>query len=1572
MSAALPRKDWKEQAGQLLRQITMSRLDTPTMFPGKEHIQGKASPLPPLRDNLNKFFSKTIDSLVSIEPLSNMIKLAPNDIIQEKDKVYKELKRLKEKAIFAQLQVKAFLESKEKSYSRTKLLLGDLFEGGVGFAEAEKLKSIMDENRSIELNLSANYLSLEQLEETESKLKKDKTNIDQTFAQQIAEKRVQFEKLNNQLMQLLSKNSLKCDELRRICEIIEHADKIKFRVSHFRHVCDIRDSFRWVHLLDQFLDLPETSQDIFRKMSERLDFFDTSKHLEFDVLKSKLSRFVDAIEKQGDLNFFKTILDPVKDIESTDPSIQGLIDFIKTSRWTIIAKHRLHTKSMMVEELEDLYKNAPPNKKDSHDPIYHKVKELYNQMRLADNQLVILLKDMRDFLVNLDEIKISQPDSVEKIEAYNKKFTELTDIYENKLECIESLKNTDRYNNCLGLLTAINCALSIAQRRLIKRDVLDKVELLMWTIDEATLKSHPLLIRVLSSLNDKKIIQEFLSILEQHTLSSSLDDKIDINTAQKYIEIMKSDKNPIDYSEENEMMDKLVHRFKVWEEAALDFVRKYEVNSIETDYSLFRSTEFDSFTSQYQELMEELKSLHFYSDMVTAVLAVHFCVQTLDFTYGAGRKRADWEQLLVEGEDLAEIVPDFNARVQGELEKAKELIELSVECLKERACAKSIKSLREQLPKCAINLEEEMPGISERLVAEADLSEKIENVLGGDHKLKLIDLERINDEIKSSPIDFGETGRTLENTLQICKAFISAIKEMKKLPKDIKRAKLIYSTLPLFSPNFEAILAQMEEEEAILDELNDMLAKNTDFNDFDRISQMEANVAQIKYYNVERPRTGLFKQKVNLLVRISKMPDSQLSLPYMIVKSMRLECNELIKKYDNDDELHLLNDFLNDVDNEAKSYLASLANVKNPATLDKIKKTIMNFVDISGELIELQARVRLKSGGLRMDAGPLSTSFAPQSILKTQATGVLPKPPTLPLTRPPAGLVPIRTVTFDPSNPTIVRRADEENGDGIHGPPVPSYMATLGMRANGDGKPSLDLHATRSSMLSSLRVELQKNTSVGETEAECANIAQTIERTIFLRTNPEGTYSLKMSKVLKLFQNISKLKRISLLIVAKNYSVDLILFLMEFPINVLQDMDNDKDKLLKNLNLNISQVQADPNHKSVLDQTDHFTYIPSHNNGTVASKLLITPPSVISQLPTLRKRQPDTQEQSSQSLKPMLSAQKSLFQASTTPTLSNTTGAITNNIHPGVLNEEFEDELNTARQTHEPTSLDPYKIAKLKAKPSEDADRANNKFSELSGKTGDKSGDNLARGLQRGGNEKRGEIDIISEDSQREEKDGYRIKRKKSADKNQSVPAAIPSRVALYSDHTSDQNPWSVYKGTLKFEPRNPGFPPLNVDYCDLITVELKSKVSTFPKLPDKIEFKGAIEQAEFASTIDKMIKKPGKNFSYLLGFLKSNENTDSLFKLVTKTNSAFCCKYNPYTKLFLFNKTAFNKSWHEPMEVCSQKIYHALSNFMWLIVINLQTIEKDHPTITTIDPHAIYSQNLFEGFIPQESKLVI
>lgn len=1451
MSSLLSRKDWREQATNLLRQVAASRLDVPNMFPNKEHVVLKEAPSSTLRENLHKFFAKKPDSLVQIETLSALLRQTPPEVIQEGDKQYKELKRLQQQTLYVQLQAKGFLDSREKTYSHTKLIVGDTYAGGVGFPEAEKLKAVLDENRSVERTLATNSISMEQLEELEAKLKADGSVVDPSFGKLITDKKAQFEALNNQLMQLLSKNSLKSNELRRICEIWELSESIKFSVNHHRHVKDIRDSFRWAHLLELFFNQSDQTAQKFREMAEKIVQVDTKKPLDLERLKTKLTTFAEGGEQ--DAGVFQALLEPVKSVESTDTSIQALIDTIHNACWSTEARAKLSTRAVTADELETLFRQAPASKKQAADATFMKVKELHGQMRMADNQTVLLLKELREFAYDVDDAKIKSDEGKSKMAQFNKKLHELLHIYDVRLASVAGLKSTERFAQCEGLLAALNCASAIVLRRPLAPDQLESADAAFETDDADAYRDNSLLQRVFGCLADKKLVDEFLGIVEQaQGEGSTLDDKVAIDTARKYIEIMKSEESPVSYAREIYRVDSYVERFEAWDGRCLQFVDKYSIDKVEDDFEKFVEDDLETFQEEYDYLIAELKELHFYSDSVAALQALKFSVDSLLFLHGPKRPKEAWQGLLARGEEIQETVPERFQLVQAEIAKAAEILEVGAEVAKEKPSYLAVRRLRELIPECRVDLEDDLAACLSRLDEEELLAEKIDLVLSVDYKLRLSELEKTNEEVKASSINFEEVGKKVDHATQICRAFMSAVRDMRKEARDIKKAAQLYLSLPLFSPSFEAILLQLIEEEETLEALEGLLSMEADVADFDLISSMEARLAQVKYYDVERPKVILFKKKVTLLAKISRGTDTSFQLPYLVVRSMRQECHELTQRFDNDEELELLDIFLGDVDNEAREYLNTVAQSKVPIQLDKVRKTVMNFVDVSTDIAELHAKAKGKAPALMLAAMNANAQKAGVAI-KT--------------------LLPVKPNQF----PAVPQKPEPELV-------IPSYVSTLAIKANGA---KADTLAMREGLAAGLKIAWLKNPFATETDVEWVHVSHALEKAVHAKAEP-GTYVAQMQKMLKLVQNLSRLKRITTLAAAKRYNVDLLLAFMELPVGTLIELENDKDKLLKMVTQACGHGQPAPMVEEKVDEKSRMKQEAERD----------------------RVRRPhDTDD----------------------------------------IEEVHRDRLE---------SLDNYRIAKIKPAQTDDCGKG---MEDLL-KDADRVVESLKDQLKSIHDRK--DVDLVSEGSRHEDqKDSYRIKKIKKASepkvhKEMVVQPKIEEGIL---SKIPDQPVWSVYKGTITFEMRGLDGMIVQVDYCDMITIESKNKVMNFPKLPEKLDVKGPFEHQDFVNQIEKLVKKPSKLFGFLFGILKSNDSVDTIVRAAVKSNCTFYTKYNQNTKLFIFPKSMFNKSWHDGLDICSRKIYHSNAEMYWLIAYHLNPAEKNKPALPMIDPHPIYSQNYFD-----------
>jgi hypothetical protein len=412
MSSSLTRREWRERADYILRLTENNRLDVETLFPSNEHLSSIPFPNAELRENMNKFFNKSLASLTELETINGLLKLSPNDVAGECDRSFELLKKLQHQGLSLQRTIKDFLTMKDKTYSQAKLLYGNLLTLGVTFAEANTLRTFLEQFKRIETQLCCNFMSLEQLAEFEEKLRKEKGGtLDTSIEQHIAEKRRVFEGMNSRLMELLSLKSMTIDDLRAVCELVENANNMKFKLSHFRHVCDLRDTFRWVQVLDMFLSHGDRAPERFTELWSKQEEIDLTRNINLENVKEKVRIFIDAMEDQSDLQFFKVLLDPIKEIELTDPSIQAIISLIKSTEWTVIAKHKLNMKNLTREDLEILTKNIETIAKAGLNQTLSKIVELYHLLVNTEVNTRTLLQDLKAFTNSLDENTIALRES---------------------------------------------------------------------------------------------------------------------------------------------------------------------------------------------------------------------------------------------------------------------------------------------------------------------------------------------------------------------------------------------------------------------------------------------------------------------------------------------------------------------------------------------------------------------------------------------------------------------------------------------------------------------------------------------------------------------------------------------------------------------------------------------------------------------------------------------------------------------------------------------------------------------------------------------------------------------------------------------------------------------------------------------------------------------------------------------------------------------------------------------------------------------------------------------------------
>ena len=1188
----MTRKEWRDRADHFLRMTEVNRLDVEELFPKKEHLLSTSSTCPTMRENLQRLFNKNLTSLMDCDCLGSLLKVAPPELQVENDRMFEHLKKLYFQTTQLQIAVKDFLHSKDMPFSQAKALLGRTLSLGVGFVEATPLRTLIEEYRRMEQSLTCNFLSLDQLDEIEIKLRKEKVGqLDPSISQHLAEKRALLESLEARLFAHLSKSSLTSEELRSVCEIIDQANNAKCKLSHFRHVCDLRDSFRWVHLLNIFLSQPDHSLERFSELVARQEDCDLMQPIVLEEVKQKVRLYIDSLDNISDLQIFRAMLDPIKDIQLTDPFIQGIISLIETNKWSVVAKHKLNTKTMSRIDLEEIVKNIESIAKAGLDQTLHKILDIYEQLVCCDHLLKPLLSEIKYFLEPLDDNKIALRESQLELEVFNSRYNSVQQIFKCRLDCIPELQIKGMFRSCRGLLAILNCSSALNLKGSIQRDQIDEVGYFCSSEVELQFKNHPLVKPIVDCLNVKRIITEFLLLLKNQRLSHTVlppPEKMEYRTAKRYISMIQNEDSPIDYKVECGEMDSAVQSFLAWEEEAKEFIKKYNLLSLDPAVILSGSNnggvstsytpgeecilpELNQFSQDINDLLSNQKSLIFSSPLDSTLKSIQWAMEVITYSRGRKRKRYEWDGLLLRGKELRDSCSKLYKAVEQEIKETDNLKSMGHECYGEKTSHRSIQKLKEKIDQCKIDISEETAFFRERLDVEEELHRRIDSVVNSKNKYRINDIETLAEDIKTSGITFDDFGNKLENTLIICKAFVAAIKEMNKEPGEVKRAKHIYASLPLYSHSFEIMTKQLEEEEKILDRLDELLSKPNALEDFKEVSKMEHDLSQIKFYNVYIPKLALFKKKIAALIKLSNDSCIDFTISLVALKSMRLESADYLKKVtsDSDHELEMYNTFLTEMEEEALSYLDSLNRLKNPTTLDQISKKTIGFVDISSEILDIQAKLKIKSmtgteNYSNREVGPVRIGVSSKPNLRKFDLNIsLTSKQALP--PPPGKKLDIQIedkYLHDPGFPN----SSSANHQNIIPPAQPSKPTMVQEVRKESINRGLDILSLRGHLTTILKLEIQRNHFLNESDLEATCISQTIERAIFSKSL-DGSYPTKMPKVIRLFQAMVRLKRISLLLGAKSYNIDIILFLIDRPLSVLLELENDREKLLEALRL---------------------------------------------------------------------------------------------------------------------------------------------------------------------------------------------------------------------------------------------------------------------------------------------------------------------------------------------------------------------------------------------------------------------
>lgn len=1150
MSQVSTKDEWLSQADSILRQINTNRLNMKKLFPNKEHLQSKIKISKTLKMNFTKFFSKPVNSLVPIESITNLLKKANSVNIPPNNPIFQQLKKSNQKALMVQLRAKELVQSKNKTYNDVKYNMGEFFNIGITSKDAGKLKVIMDDNRRIELSLCENYLNLEELHTVKMKLfEQQGKQIDKSFENLIKEKEKKFRKIENQLESVLRSTSLTPEAMKNICLLLDQAEEVKFKLKQFRYICGIRDSFRWVHLLNKFLQGKDKSLSRFDVIAARIRKIDITPPLNLKILKNKLIGLIKKIEEESNMPLFKAILEPVRDVELTDDSIIEIIEFLKTSKWTLMVNKKLQEKDMRIAELREIIESVPEIKKRMKDESYLKVKKIFENAIEVDESINELLDDLYDFIKILDMAKDKDEVDgswVSKFDEYRVKAFELCQVVDAELSFVIEIKENCKLNKVKAIIKVLEVYLKILNNDSIEKKQLKELKGLLLACDVEDLKHFEIIQKVLKFHSENlKIIRFFERLNENDSLEMGLRD--DIIVVKNYEKIINQDDNMIDYGAGKGELKEKIELFENWEEKVDQICEDYNIEKVEREFDEFKNSKAADFVKQINQLKIELKVLSFKSIRVEKLLVLEWSVEALSLLMGSKKKMNVWLVFHKRSKGLVTISRDLLGKVEEEIALAEQLVIQGHEIYRENASYKDIRELKRNVADCRIDMSDELAIFKDRFQIEEELYKRINDVLDIKVKLRLVEIEKLTDDIKSSGIDFGDLRENLEKSLQVCRAFAVAIKEMKKSPTEIKRAKQTYVMLPLISPNFELMMEKLKEEEQLIEQMDGIINQTEEDEDFEKISELEMHLSHSKYYNFDESRLKLFKKKISILKKQSIKEEADFTISYVVIRSMRLESNELTKKHAKDKELAQLNYFISEIDNEARSFLQNLSSIKNYKTFDKIKNLIYKFIDISSEIKDLKTKCRLNiqrtTNLFEIEDSKVSTVSRLKGI-----SGVPAKKKN--------------SKKFQLNLMNLKKNISEKSPKAQ----VPAFNDDEVQKSAKKkiSQKKFDMRALRINLLNNLKMEIQRNQYISETESEIKKIAAFIERTIFSKTL-DGGYEIKMRRMIRLFAQLVKMKKITFLVTLKNYDMNILVFLMEKSPLILQQYESDKDRLLTDM-----------------------------------------------------------------------------------------------------------------------------------------------------------------------------------------------------------------------------------------------------------------------------------------------------------------------------------------------------------------------------------------------------------------------
>ena len=160
------------------------------------------------------------------------------------------------------------------------------------------------------------------------------------------------------------------------------------------------------------------------------------------------------------------------------------------------------------------------------------------------------------------------------------------------------------------------------------------------------------------------------------------------------------------------------------------------------------------------------------------------------------KKLAEWQKKLAHANELKILPMGLIEFLSSEILQAESLILGGRSIFKESVSLDHLAKMALDVSNSKIDLNDECGHLVMTNDKAKSLQEKINRFLKKEERLRLHEIEKIIEETKDSCIDYEGLGIEVEKMLQICKAFTVAIKEMKKTPIELKKARHTYQQIP--------------------------------------------------------------------------------------------------------------------------------------------------------------------------------------------------------------------------------------------------------------------------------------------------------------------------------------------------------------------------------------------------------------------------------------------------------------------------------------------------------------------------------------------------------------------------------------------------------------------------------------------------------------------------------------------------------------------------------------------------------------------------------------------------------